>query len=140
MSDGRDDLPGGRLRNPGGTRGGMGEFLLGVVMVLAGGYLFLNNVVVTTSGGMWASFGFGGGTPFGLTLLPLLLGIGLLFFDGKSVLGWVLTLGAALAIVVGIITSLSVHWRPSSLYVTLGIFVLLAGGLGLLARALRDHG
>lgn len=135
----RDDLPGGRLRNPGGTRGGMGEFLLGVVMVIAGGYLFLNNVIVSSHGGLLASFGVGGGSPFGLTLLPLLLGIGLLFFDGKSVLGWVLTLGAALAIGVHIVTSLTVHWRPSSLYYTIGIFVLIAGGLGLVARALRDH-
>jgi hypothetical protein len=34
---------------------------------------------------------------FGLSLLPLLFGIGLLFFNGRSILGWLLLLiGAAI--------------------------------------------
>ena len=66
-------------------------------MVVAGGYLLLANVTVTS--GYWA---FLGGNSFGLSLLPLLAGIGVLFFNGRSSLGWVLTGAGALIIVAGI--------------------------------------
>jgi hypothetical protein len=72
-------------------------------------------------------------------LIPLMIGVGMLFFNGKSMLGWILTIGSGIAIMVGIITSLTVHWRPSSLYYAIVIFVLIAGGIGLIARAIRAH-
>jgi len=134
----QEDLPGGRLRNPGGTRGGMGEFLLGLALLVVGGYLFLDNVVVSSSGGFWG-WGVGWRGSFGISLIPLFIGVALLFFNGKSALGWVLTAGGALAILAGIIVSLDVHWRPSSLYYTVAILVLMAGGVGLIVRSLREH-
>src|SRR5262245_19420395 len=103
-----------RLRKPGGTRGGVGEFLVGIQLIAVGGYLFLDNVVVTTSG--WGQFHSGRfTTSFGVALIPLLIGIGMLFFDGKSKLGWLLTVGAGAAIVVGIISILTAAWRTTSL-------------------------
>jgi len=36
-------------RGAGGTPGGVGQFIVGLVMVAAGGYLILNQVQVTTS-------------------------------------------------------------------------------------------
>jgi hypothetical protein len=81
-----------------------------------------------------------GHNAFGLSLVPLLVGIGVLFFDGRSTLGWVLTAAGALIILVGIIANLHVYFRPTSLFDTLPILVLLAGGLGLVARSLRARG
>jgi hypothetical protein len=75
-----------------------------------------------------------------LLLLPLLIGIGILFFDGRSLAGWLLTAGGALIILVGIIANLHVYFRPTSLFDTLLILILLAGGLGLVARSLRAQG
>src|SRR4029078_5148765 len=54
-------------RGAGGTPGGIGQFIVGLIMVAAGGYLILNQVQVTTSS--WRFGQYGG---FGLTLLPLL--------------------------------------------------------------------
>jgi uncharacterized protein len=137
MAD-EDDIRSHRLRNPGGTRGGMGEFLIGLAMLVAGGYLFMDNVVVTSYG--WGQFRIGNFTSsFGIAVIPLMFGIGALFFNGKSAVGWILTLGSALAITVGIITSLAVHWRPSTMFFAIVIFVLIAGGIGLIARAIRAH-
>jgi len=68
---------------------------------------------------------------------PLLIGVGLLFFDGSSKLGWVLTVLGALVILLGILTNLTIFFRPTSLFNTIIILVLLAGGLGLIARSLR---
>jgi hypothetical protein len=121
-------------KGAGGTSGGVGQFFLGLAMAVAGAYLITNQV--TVSSGFWGYFG---PHTFGLTLLPLAFGIGMLFFDGKSVIGWVLTVGGAVVIFVGILANLQVYFRPTSLYNTIVMLVLLAGGIGLVARSLRPY-
>tara|TARA_R110002073_G_scaffold334897_1_gene525505 strand:- start:52312 stop:52749 length:438 start_codon:yes stop_codon:yes gene_type:complete len=126
-----------RIKRPGGTSGGTGKFLLGCVLLIAGGYLFLDNV--TVHGNYGAMFGFGGRSSFGLTLIPLMFGVALLFYNGKNLLGWFLTGGSLLAMFVGIIASLNAHYQSTSLYNTLIIFGLIAGGAGLIIRSLKEH-
>ena len=121
------------MRGAGGTQGGVGQFFLGLAMAVAGGYLITSQV--TVSSGFWGYFGR---HTFGLTLLPLVVGAGLLFFDGASRVGWVLTVGGALVILVGVLMNLRIYFEPTSLFHTLIMLVLLAGGLGLLARSLRS--
>ena len=123
------------MKGAGGTPGGVGAFLGGSAMVVAGGYLLLTRVTVASGG--WYFYGY---NAFGLSLVPLLIGIGVLFFNGRSALGWVLTSIGALIIVVGILANLNIYFRPSSLFDTLMIFGLIAGGLGLVARSLRAAG
>jgi len=126
-----------RLSKPGGTRGGAKEFVLGAVLIAIGGYLFMDNVVVTSG---WGQLRFGSfTTSFGVALIPLLLGIAMLFFDGKSKPGWVLTIGSAVAIVVGIISSLTATWRPTSMFTSIVILGSIAAGVGLVARGLKEH-
>jgi hypothetical protein len=81
-------------------------------MVVAGSYLLLTRVTVTS--GLWTFWGY---NAFGLSLVPLLVGIGVLSFDGRSLIGWALTAAD-----------------------TLLILGLLAGGIGLVARSLRAQG
>lgn len=125
---------GEKPKGAGGTPGGLGEFFAGLAMTGAGGYLLMNQVTVTS--GFWQMWGY---NAFGISLIPLLIGIAMVFFDGKSKLGWVLTAFGALVIVLGIITNLTIFFRPTSLFNTLIILVLLAGGLGLIVRAVRAH-
>ncbi len=129
------------MRGAGGTPGGIGEFFLGCMMTGAGGYLLTNQIKVTT--GFWSLryqlFGDFGVSAFGITLLPLIGGIFFLFLDGGSKLGWILALGSLAAILIGVLTTLQVVWQTTSLYVLLGMLVLLAGGLGLIARSLKSH-
>ena len=120
------------IKGAGGTPGGVWTFLAGLAMVVVGGYLLLNQVTVHS--GFWSWFG---GNTFGLTLLPLLVGIGFLFFDARSAVGWVLTGIGALIIVAGIIANLQIYFQPTSLYNTLIMLALVAGGLGLIVRSLR---
>lgn len=121
-----------RIDEPGGTPGGAGAFFGGLAMVIAGGYLLFQQVTVHS--GFW---GWWGGNTFGLTLVPLLVGIGFLFFDGRSKVGWALALGGALIIVAGIVANLQITFAPTSLFNTLMILGLIAGGLGLVARGVR---
>ena len=79
-----------KFEGPGGTPGGVVEVLVGLLMIGIGIYIVFDHVTVHTS--FWRFFG-GPGTSFGMTLLPLLGGIGVLFFNGRSMLGWVLTVG-----------------------------------------------
>src|SRR5689334_19360778 len=122
------------LTGAGGTPGGLGPFFAGLAMVLVGGYLLLARLTVST--GYWTLWGH---DAFGPSLLVLLVGVGLLFFNGRSPLGWLLTAGAALAILVGVIVNLRVYLQPTSMLATLFMLGLLAGGLGTIARALRPH-
>ena len=121
-------------RGAGGTPGGMLEFVIGTAMAVAGAYLLTTRVTVTS--GFW---GWWGDNTFGLTLVPLLIGIGLLFFNGRSVLGWLLVIGGAVIILAGIIANLQLYFRPTSLFATLMMLGLLAAGLGVVARSLRSH-
>lgn len=123
-----------RIQGAGGTRGGIGMFLFGLGMAIAGGYLLTNQVTVTSR--YWH---YGGVSAFGLSLIPLVLGIGLLFFNGRSVAGWLLTFAGAVIILAGILTNLEIYFRPTSLFNTVIMLVLLAGGIGLVARSLREH-
>src|SRR5262245_9505006 len=97
------------IRNVGGTPGGTRTFLLGMIMAITGGYLLFQQVQV--HGGYWNWTGFGNtGRSFGITLLPLLFGIGILFFNGRSFVGRILTFGGALVIIVGVIANLDIHF------------------------------
>ena len=126
-------------RGAGGTPGGVGTFFLGLALTVLGGYLILNQVQVPSTFSFFGLWGWNRNAGFGLTMLPLLIGIGVLFFDGKSKLGWILTVGGVLTILAAVLMSLSIHWAPTSLFNTLMMFGLLAGGLGLVARSLRAY-
>lgn len=126
-----DDEP---KRGAGGTPGGLIEFFIGLAMAIAGAYLLTNQVTVTS--GFWSIYGH---SAFGLTLLPLIFGIGILFFNGKSKIGWLLVFAGIVIIFTGIITNLNIYFQPTSLFNTIIMLVLLAGGIGLIARSLVAH-
>ena len=96
----------------GGTPGGIGTFLLGFALACAGAWLLTDQVVV--SGDYFAS---GFMVPvvnyrmnsFGLSLVPFILGIGFLFFDGKSRIGWLLTIAGLV-----IIFAVRLGWLPAT--------------------------
>ncbi len=120
------------ISGAGGTPGGVGQFLLGFALAVVGGWLLLNQVTVTS--GAWALWGH---DAFGLSLIPFVLGVALLFFNGKSMLGWLLAGAGVLIILAGVIVNLRVYFQPTSLFNTLLMLVLLFGGIGLIARSLQ---
>lgn len=127
------------VQGAGGTPGGVGKFFLGLAMLVAGFYLFLSSIRV------YHIFGFGYGlfnlgplhVTSGMTLIPLAFGIGLVFFNAKSIIGWALTAAALIAICVGVIASIQLSLAGMSLFDLLVILVLMLGGLGLFLGSLR---
>lgn len=118
------------LKKPGGTSGGVIEFFVGLAMAISGAYMLINRVVVTS--GFW---NWGGYNSFGLSLVPMIFGIGFVFFNGRSIAGWILIFISIIFITSGILMNLQIYFQPTSLFNTVMMLILFAGGIGLIARA-----
>lgn len=123
------------VRNVGGTPGGLLPFLIGFVMAVAGAYLLVQRVTVTSGG--WYFYGY---NAFGLSLIPFMAGVGVLGYSSRNWLGWLLLAAGLTIIFAGILMNLHIYFAPTSLFDTLMMLALLAGGLGVMARALRPMG
>ena len=123
-----------KFNGAGGTPGGVIEFFVGLGMAIAGAYLLTNQITVTS--GYWTLWGY---NTFGLSLIPLIFGIGILFFNGKSIIGWILLFAGVIIIGTGVLINLHVYFQPTSLFNTIIMLVLLAGGIGLIAKANAAH-
>src|SRR5437588_13064150 len=105
------------LGDVGGTPGRLVHFLIGFAMTCVGGYLLSNQVSII--GSYWS---FYGGNTFGITLLPMLIGVGVLFWNGRSLVG--------LLTIAGVIANMAIYFRPTSLFNTLVMLILFVDGLG----------
>lgn len=131
------------IQGAGGSPGGTGSFVLGFLMMCAGIYLLLQSIVVAQpfglGTGLYHFIAFGGPVSItsGMLLVPLMIGIGLVFYNARNILGWALACGSLAALVVGVLVNLRFVMRPMSLFELLGILVLALGGLGLFLRSLK---
>jgi hypothetical protein len=129
------------MKGAGGTSGGAGQFFLGLILMCGGFYLLLNAVVVNSTFGMGAHlFGIGGyGVTGGMILVPLVIGIAMIFYNARNFFGWLLAVGAFGAMVFGVISSVSMNLRTMSAFELICILALAFGGLGLFLRSLRGQ-
>ncbi len=131
------------MRGAGGTPGGVGQFFLGLGMLVGGGYLLLSSIIVTSRFGMGMrlfSVGGGFGVTTGMVLIPFIGGVLLVFYDSKNKAGWLLGGSALLALVFGVISSIHLRLRNMSVFELLVLLVLCFGGLGLMLRSLKSSG
>ena len=112
------------------------QFFIGFLLFGGGIYWMLNSFTVSSSwgGGYWSLFGMR--MPMGVMLIPLLVGIGLLFFCDKKVIGGCVAALGLLVIVISLLTSIEFHAVRSSLYVYVLMFGMIAAGAGLLIKTL----
>jgi hypothetical protein len=129
------------INGAGGTSGGIGKFFLGIAMFVAGMYLLLKNIYVQNSFGFGSPFFNVGGLSVtsGMILIPFIIGVAMLFFNSKNILGWVLAIGSIVLLVVGVISSIHFTLAGMSAFDILMILVLVAGGLGLFLSSFRNH-
>ncbi|MFP4348695.1 MAG: hypothetical protein ACLFQY_10450 [Desulfococcaceae bacterium] len=128
------------IQGAGGTQGGIGRFFIGLVMMIGGGYLFLDAIQVTHHFHMSrALYSFGAfRLTTGLTLVPLIFGIGFIFYNAKNPIGWVLAGVSLILIGFGIISSIQFRLRHMSAFELIMILILLVGGIGLFLSSLRS--
>lgn len=118
----------------GGSPGGVPQFFIGLGLATVGAYLLTQQVTVQS--GYWS---LGGYNAFGLSLIPFILGIGLLFFESQSKAGFTLLFLGVLIIAAGILMNLNIYFQPTSLFNTLMMIGMTAAGVGLVLRALKSE-
>jgi hypothetical protein len=108
-------------------------------MMCAGFYMLLSSVSVRSTFGFRHSlFNVGSfGVTGGMILVPFILGIGLIFYDRRSIPGWLLSIGSSAAFIIGVIASVNFRVHNVTAFEFLTMLVLAFGGLGLLLRSLR---
>lgn len=104
-----------------------------------GFYLLLNAISVTSNFSLgYRLYNVGGmGITGGTILIPLIFGIGIIFYNAKNLLGWLLTLGSLTALIFGVLASVRFNLRTMTTFDLLVILVLAVGGLGLFLRSLK---
>ena len=144
-------------------------FLLGGVLLSMGAFLFFNQVMVSSqpiglgrglrfgqgfgrswggaSGSLFGGGGWGGGfgmpqgldNSFGLLLIPLVIGVCLLFALRNQRWGWFLVLSSVAALAVGVLQTLIMRFQPTTLWNLLTMMALIGSGGGLMFRSLRGY-
>jgi len=110
------------------------NFFISLIMLSVGIYLITQNTQVVTLWHTWSIGSFR--LPSGLITIPFLISIIMLFFNSKSIWGWMLFVIGLIIILITIIMSVSIIFRSTSLYNYLLMFGLTAAGFGLLLRTL----
>lgn len=113
-------------------KSGLLTFIIGIVMLAVGFYIFSSKVVVTTG------FGFSFGSVNingGVVVIPMLAGVFWWFITPKKVMPKILTgIGAAL-IVVSVIMNTRFYFHDN-LFSYILMLVMMVGGAGLVLRVL----
>ena len=115
-------------------KGNILTFFVGIIVFLIGVYMIFQNTVISTGFSLTGMLGF---TPnFGIVLLPLLIGIIVLFFNHHSILGWFLIILGILIILMGILMGLRIRFMPVSLFEGIFMFGMTAAGIGVTLKGL----
>ncbi len=113
------------------------DFFIGLLMFAGGLFMVLQNIIVRTSWGSGYFYRIGGwNVPNGMVMLPLLIGIVMLFMLDKKFFGWLVTVLGIIFILLTIIMSVNISWKTSSAYVFVLMFGLVAAGGGLMLRGM----
>lgn len=131
------------MRGAGGTSGGLGQFFIGLVMMCGGFYMLLNAITVSSNFGMgmrlygFSAMGGNYSITSGMVMIPFIFGVGLIFYNSRNILGWVLSLGSITGLIFGVISSIRFSFRTMTSFDLIVILVLAFGGLGLFLRSLK---
>lgn len=129
------------MRGAGGSQGGEWQFLIGIVMMIAGFYLLFNAIAIETRFGLGMRlYGIGGvGITSGMLMIPFIGGIVSIFYNASNPVGWLLSVGSLIAMVVGVLANSQFSFRAMSAFDLIVILILAFGGLGLFLKSLRKN-
>lgn len=118
----------------------IGRFFMGFIMFVGGLYLMLSAIQVDINSmfhGRHSLFNIGGfGVTSGYIMIVFMLGVGMLFFNAKNLLAWIVTVGSLTGLIFGVIANTHFSLRYMSAFDLIVILVLLCGGLGLLLSSM----
>jgi hypothetical protein len=88
------------------------QYFGGIGLILVGLFLLFNHVRVTSG---YASLWGWNGDHIGYLMLPLLFGVGWVFYNAKSVWGWLISVVSLFMIVFSILSGLRIWFAPVSM-------------------------
>lgn len=115
---------------------GLLSFFVGLLMLAGGLFMIFNNLTVTSS---WGNHFFHIGSfniPNGMVMLPIVIGIAMLFLMERKVFGWIVVAIGVVIVLLSILLSTQIYWRRTSAYIFIIMFGLTAAGAGLVLREL----
>ncbi len=120
------------------TKNDLLMFFIGLILLGAGLFWLFQRTSVATVGIFSGGLLFGNITiPTGVVLLPLIIGIILLFFlEDKRIFGWIVTAIGLVVVILSILMSVRITLEKTSLFEFVCIFGFIAAGTGLLLRTL----
>ena len=140
--DGNNSVPMARTN----SLGDFSQFLVGACLLGAGGFLLSNQVLIRSelvsasrggwSGGFTLFFGNAG---MGLLMIPLGIGVCMLFAGTYRRWANLLIWAALAASLAGILNSVRIEFRPTTLWQLMTYIVMIASGGGLMFRGARAY-
>ena len=109
------------------------QLFSGIVLLLIGLLMLFQHVRVGTGALAFLGLGSGG---FGFVLLPLLVGIGWIFYNPKNKIAWFVTAFALVLIFFSILSSLIMYFPTMSLMSTLIMLLPLSFGVVMILKGL----
>lgn len=107
-------------------------FLIGIILTSVGLFLLTQQTVVTMNWYHWAFGSFK--LASGLILVPFIIGVIVMFFNPKSLIGKIVTIIGIVIIIATIIMSIDIAFKQTSLYNFIVMIGMIAAGSGLLLR------
>lgn len=105
--------------------------------------MLLNAITVTSGFGMgMRMYGFSAmsgnyNITSGMIMIPFIFGVGIIFYNSRNILGWILSIGSISGLIFGVISSISFSFKTMTAFDLIVILVLAMGGLGLFFRSLK---
>ena len=135
------------MKGSGGTEGGVGLFVFGLLLAIGGIYFFFDSVRVSTghagalSGLMGGGRGHGGlidTTSMGILFVPFFIGVFALFVDARRHWPWYLTFIGIAILAIEILSRIR-FIIDTKLTHLLGMLVMFAAGCALMFRSYREQ-
>jgi hypothetical protein len=110
-----------------------GAYFGGLALIFAGLVMVFQHVRVGS--GLFAMLGMGSGG-FALLFLPLMVGIGMMFYDSKNKWGWIITALSCVFLILGTLATLTMTFASVSMLQLIIMFIPFALGAALLVKGL----
>ncbi len=115
----------------------LAQFFIGLVMLGIGLFWLFQRTTVSTGGIFGLGLYFGNFLlPSGTVIIPLFIGIVMLFFMDRKIFGWIVTSIGLAIIALSIIMSVRIRFQTTSMFEFVMMFFLIGAGCGLLLKVL----
>lgn len=112
------------------------NIFMGLGLLLTSVLMIFHHVKVGTGWLSWLGFG---GQGFGFCIVPLLIGLAIIFYDHKNKAGWIITAASCALIFFAVLSQLVMTFPTTSLLGLIIMFLPLALGVAMLMKGLQGQ-